>query len=88
MLASVPDAENCCVIPGARLFGFGGDRDRETVSDVVSTVDPVMPLYKAVITVAPVNVPAVARPALIVATPGFDEPHVAFAVTFFIAPFE
>jgi hypothetical protein len=87
LLASVPSAENCCVIPGAMLFGFAGDRDSETAADVVSTADPVMPLYTAVMTVEPVDVP-VAKPALTVAIPGSDELHVANVVRFSIFPFE
>jgi len=89
LLASVPSAVNCCLIPGARLFGVGGDSASATVSDVVSRVDPVIPLYTAVMTAEPVNVPAVARPeALIPAMVAFDEVHVALVVRFSVLPFE
>jgi hypothetical protein len=89
LFARVPSAENCCVIPGARLCGVAGDSTSETVSDVVSRVDPVMPLYTAVMTAEPVNEPAVARPPeLIVAMPVSDELHVTDDVRFCVPPFE
>jgi hypothetical protein len=69
--------------------GVAGERTSETVSDVVSMVDPVMPLYTAVMTAEPVNVPAVARPeTLIPAMFASDEAHVALVVRFCVLPFE
>ena len=89
LFASVPEVENCSVIPGAKLDGVAGDRDIETVSDVVSVADPVLPLYTAVMTVEPVDVPAVARPeALIPAMLVSDDVHVADRERSFILPFE
>jgi len=90
LLASVPSAWNCCVMVGARLFGAAGDRDSETTSDVVRTVDPVTPVYTAVMMAEPVVEDiAVTRPVeLTVAIPGSDEVHVASEVRTAVAWFE
>ena len=93
-MASVPETENCCVIPVARLIGMmAGDKDNETVSDVVSIDDPVIPLNTAVMMVDPVDVPAVANPfeagvLLIPAMFVSDDVHVALVVRFCVLPFE
>jgi len=89
LLASVPSAWNCCVMVGAMLFGDAGDRDNETTSDVERRADPVMPLYTAVMTAEPVNVPAVTRPLeLTVAIPGSEELQVAREVRITVVLFE
>ena len=88
-LASIPTAANCCVIPRAMLGGLNGETDRETASDVVSTDDPVRPLYTAVMTEVPfVPETAVTSPALTVAIAWLDELQVADEVRFCDVPFE
>ncbi len=62
LFSSVPWAENCKVIVGAMLCGFDGVTESVVTRDVVSTVEPVMLPYTAVMTVDPVFDPAVASP--------------------------
>jgi len=65
------------------LGGFEGVTDSVVTGDVVSTVEPVMLLYTAVMTVDPVIDPAVASPpALINAIVASDELHIADVVRF------
>lgn len=92
-LARVPVAENCCVVRGAILAGADGDTVIDDTCDVVSVVVPEMPLETAVIVVVPMVAVAVARPRepaalLMVATPVFDESHVADVVMFTMLPSE
>jgi hypothetical protein len=89
LFSSVPSAENCKDIVGAMLCGFDGVTDSVVIGDVVSTVEPVMLLYTAVMTVDPVFDLAVARPcALINAIVASDESHIADVVRFTFELFE
>ena len=89
LFSSVPWAENGKVIVGAMLCGFDGVTESVVTRDVVSTVEPVMLLYTAVMTVDPVIDPAVASPcALINAIVASDELHVADVVRFTFVLFE
>lgn len=89
LFSSVPWAENCKDIVGAMLCGFDGVTESVVTGDVVSTVEPVMLLYTAVMTADPVFDPAVARPsALINAIVASDELHVADVVRFTFVLFE
>lgn len=89
LFASVPWAENCKDMLGAMLGGFDGVTAIVVTGDVVSTVEPVMALDIAVITVGPVIDPAVASPrAFINAIVSSDELHVADVVRFTLVLFE
>ena len=89
LFSSVPRAENCKDIAGAMLCGFDGVKESVVTGDVVSTVEPVMVLNTAVMTVDPVIDPAVASPcALIEAIVASDELHVAEVVRFTLVLFE
>jgi len=89
LFSSVPWAENSKVIVGAMLCGFDGVTESVVTGDVVSTVEPVMVLYTAVMTVDPVIDPAVARPCVFInAIVASDELHVADVVRFAFVPFE
>jgi hypothetical protein len=71
------------------LCGFDGVTESVVTGEVVSTVEPVMLLYTAVMTADPVFDPAVARPcALINAIVASDELHVADVVRFTFVLFE
>jgi hypothetical protein len=89
LFSSVPWAENGKDIVGAMLCGFEGVTESVVTSDVVSTVEPVMLLYTAVMIADPVIDPAVASPrALINAIVASDELHVANVVRFTFVLFE
>lgn len=89
LFSSVPRAENCKDMLGAMLCGFDGVTESVVTGDVVSTVEPVMVLYTAVMMVDPVFDSAVASPcALIEAIAVSDELHVAEVVRFTFVLFE
>jgi hypothetical protein len=89
LFSRVPRAENCKDMARAMLGGFDGVTESVETGDVVSTVEPVMVLNTAVITVDPVIDPAVASPcALINAIVASDELHVAEVVRFTFVLFE
>jgi len=74
----VPVAVNCCVLPTA-IEAFAGVTaiDTSTGAITVSVVEPVILLIVALMLEAPVVTPLARPPAVIVATPGADELHVA-----------
>jgi hypothetical protein len=83
----VPLAVNCCVVAGA-MVGFAGVTaiDTSTGAVTVSVVAPVILLSVALIVEAPVVTPFANPPAVIVATPGAEELHVAVLVRFCVPP--
>jgi len=91
--ARVPVAANCRDVPGAMLGGLAGVTAIEETGDRVSDVDPLRPLYIAVMVVWPVAVVAVASPLdpaklLMSATAMFEEIQVTDEVSVIWEPFE
>src|SRR5271157_6549271 len=83
----VPVAVNCCVLPTA-MEGFAGVTaiDTSTAAVTVSVVEPVILLIVAPIVEAPLLTPFAKPPAVIVATAGAEELHVAVLVRFCVLP--
>jgi hypothetical protein len=91
--ARVPAAANCTFVPGAMLGGLAGVTDIDATGERVRVVDPLRPLYVAVMVVCPVAVAAVANPfdpgvLLMSAIAVFEDIHVADVVRTRLPPFE
>jgi hypothetical protein len=86
-LLYVPVAVNCCVVPMA-MEGFAGVTAIDTSAGAVtvSVVEPVILPSVALIVDVPVFTPFAKPPAVIVATPGAEDPHVTVLVRFCVLP--